>query len=881
MKISKDQNLHTKEGKDPSLYEGPSRPEVYKSFVDLYTDLIDDLSPHLNRASMTLISNWILKFIDGFWKQSKSCKNGLEVKLLAEICKSRRNDLASVIDSMISGKAPAFPGDFYIVSKLPKKITSLRYFPNSFIGVINFMEEINEILSFVELKQLPGFYVYLHKIAFHLVSSFDITEEEFEVKKEKIIQILLLPVTLSQVYEHMNPSPEVMEEYGLDLLNQLRKESSEPSDRFWNLLDSVNKDIHSPKTNKNRYVHDIIDAMKSFRDSTSKEFKFSDYYLTAKASTSKINVEGTKFKLNSLYSSVIEDDPIKDQPEIIKFDNLIGYQSGYLNKYEIPSHIKVQQDLVITQMIPNPGKYKPRGIHVGCNSIQDRCKFLHRQLAEFLNQIDSCCMKQHYLGVQFLKMVTNPSYRFKNRNNVFVSDFSNATDTLNQSFQCKVIEILFNDTYADFWRFISKLPKKFRHPDRNYLEDYVQMTGQPQGLLASFDAFSLAHIILICMLMKQFNLESRSLSETLAIVGDDSVISYPCELEDNETYQETFYNFHSWLCKEVSLIKNDSKTGKSFFDNHGNYGHEVLDFAKISVRDGIFMTPIPYGLAAAYANKPGATDLQLIFWLNSKGLTYKELAYKLLFRAYCKKPLQLMVATSVLSSGMIPFFKEFEDQEVNSSIDLSIRSVSHYMFYLNQLEHTFLSSILSDSKKDCLKDDNFAIKSLNSLEQDFYNFNDSIQMIVPLLPDNHKYSIMVSKNMSLALEVQDILDSSKNREDISILLGVLMNEEYYTLFSYAIDLNDYINKCLEKDDPDIWMMFCDQDFSIFKDLTDPLKNFQVKSMKKASSNSVVVMRSSARKATQFIQESSYLKDCYLSCVSKFIDTFLSKMHITE
>jgi hypothetical protein len=94
----------------------------------------------------------------------------------------------------------------------------------------------------------------------------------------------------------------------------------------------------------------------------------------------------------------------------------------------------------------------------------------------------------------------------------------------------------------------------------------------------------------------------------------------------------TFYTFHSWFCEQVSIIKNDSKTGKSFFDEQGSYSHQVLDFAKISIQDGVFITPIPYGLASAYMNKPGFTDIQLYLWLSSKGVTYKELVYKRIFK---------------------------------------------------------------------------------------------------------------------------------------------------------------------------------------------------------------------------------------------------------
>jgi len=866
---------------DTSLYDGPSKSQVYDSFTNLYSHLISDLDPFLNRTSITLISNWISKFLEGFWKQSKACQTGQEVKELADLCKERRNDLQSVISSFISGKAPAFPGDFYVVSDNPKKLESLSYYPNSFKALLSYIEELKEVMSFVELKHRPGFYVYLHKIVFHLISSFDISEEEYEQNKEKIIILLNLALSLGQVYEHMNPTPEVMEEYGIALLNQLRQESKEPSNDFWSLFEEVAKDINAPLTSNNRYVHDIIRARRKFLQKGIPKYHYSDYYLTAKASTSTVTVNGKRIKLNALYSSIVEDDPIKDNPKVQAFDNLIGYQSGYLDSYDLPDHISVELRNVITQMIPNPGKYKPRGIHVGCNSIQDRCKYIHHILADSLNTIDSCCMKQHFNGVKFLKKVTQPSYRIEHRNNVFVSDFSNATDTLNQQFQCKVLEVLYNKTFAEFWEFISTLPKTFRHPLDNHLEDYIQNTGQPQGLLGSFDAFSDAHIYLICMLMKKFNLTGIELSQVLAIVGDDSIVSYPCELELNEVDGYTFYTFHSWLCEQVSLIKNDSKTGKTFFDENGNYSHEVLDFAKISIQDGVFMTPIPYGLASAYMNKPGYTDIQLYLWLSSKGVVYKELLYRRVLRAFHNKPHQLMAVSSVMSSGEIPFLDGFQDKQLFNSIDSTIRGVSLYTFYLQQLEHTFLSSILSENRKDVLNTPNFLDKSLDSLEEDFYNFNSNFSNIIRILPINHKYNTMITKNMEIAQDISDLLELGKDREDLSMLLGVLITDDYYQLFKSAIGFHDEIIKAIKEDDQDIWQMFCHQDFSIFKDLSDPLKNFQVKSMKKVSSNATIFMKSAARKTHSIISQSSCLEDCYQDCVSNFIDTFIQVANIHE
>lgn len=158
MKIDKHQSC--KVVSDTSLYDGPSKSQVYDSFMSLYTDLIQDLDPFLSRASLSLIDNWISKFLEGFWKQSRSTRSGQEVKELADLCKERRNDLQSVISSFIAGKAPAFPGDFYVCTDNPMKMENLSYYPNSFKALMSYMEELQEVMSFVELNKSPGFYVY-------------------------------------------------------------------------------------------------------------------------------------------------------------------------------------------------------------------------------------------------------------------------------------------------------------------------------------------------------------------------------------------------------------------------------------------------------------------------------------------------------------------------------------------------------------------------------------------------------------------------------------------------------------------------------------------------------------------------------------------------
>lgn len=868
--------------KDTSEYDGPSMNQVHDSFVELYSDLIHDLDPFLNRSSLTLISNWISKFLKGFWSFTSNCKDGHEIKDFADSCKERRNDLESVISLFISGKAPAFPGDYYIFEDQPRHLVDLQYYGNSFEALMIFIkEELNEITSYVQLAKAPGFYVYLHKIVFHLISSFDITEEEYEQNKVKIINLLNLALSLGQVYERMNPTTEVMEEYADTMVNMLTQESKEPSDDFWSLFNGVVNDINSPYSKNTLYVHDLKRAKNRFLKRGIRKYDFNDYYLSAKASTSEIIINGKRIKLNALYSSIVEYDPIKDDPQVKAFDNLIGYQSAYLEEYELPTYTLYKVRNVLSQMIRNPNKYKPRCIHVGCNSIQDRCKYLHREIAQFLNSIESCCMKQHFNGVKFLEKVTDPSYRELHQNNVFVSDFSNATDTLNQEFQCKVIEVLFNKTFADFWEFISKLPKSFVHPLDRHLEDYTQNTGQPQGLLGSFDAFSIAHIFLICMLMKRFNYTDVELSEVLAIVGDDSIISYPSRLENELVEGYTFYTYHSWLCDQVSLIKNESKTGKSFFDQNGVYPHEVLDFAKISIQDGVNVTPIPYGLASAYSCKPGFTDLQLYLWLNSKGITYKELFYKRILKSFYNKPDQLMAVSSVVSSGEVPFLVNFQDEELYRSIDSSIRGLSLYVFYLNQLEHTFLSSILSENRKKELDSQNFLNESLDSLEKDFYQFNSNFSDLIGILPSKHKYNIMLERNMQIAQDISDLFEISPDREGLSILLGVLINDDYHQLFSKAIDFHKQIEEAIKDDSQDIWQLFCYQDFSIFKDLSDPLKNFQVKSMNKVSSNCTIFMKSSALKAHKILEQSSYLRDCEIESMSNFLDTYFKIAEIQE
>jgi hypothetical protein len=485
-----------------------------------------------------------------------------------------------------------------------------------------------------------------------------------------------------------------------------------------------------------------------------------------------VNGKEKRLSLSSLAASVYECDQIY-QDEIVKQYDLA---TSYTQTYRLQPVEGYEGLMIKTIGIPNGGKRKWRFVHIAEGYIQDRCMLIHRMISTFLRYlgykntntgfVESCdAMQDHQIGVRFLMKITTPEYRYAHCNTIFGSDFSSATDTLSQSFQKLVTDALLPDFVSEFWKYISGLVKTFIMPDGTMIL-YTQLTGQPQGLLGTFDLVSLSHHVLMRMLMKKCGLEHLSARDFYVIVGDDSIISF-----DESLYPDV-YEVHSWLCQNANLKKNHSKSTISHFrrdiddpEDEGQYDKVLLDFAKVSVYDGKFASPIPPGLALKYANSI-EDRLAVPLWLASRGVTAKKWFYRLILLGYHKKPYYLSVILAVVSSGQIPYLQGFYDPDIVAAYPMEFTGACVFAYTANEIKHTLIGYFISDSKKkDELKGNlsfdrifaDFFLLPLKEDDEDAWK-QEAFKEYLNSAPNNCKCWDILTNNSDIAQEMLDLFE---------------------------------------------------------------------------------------------------------------------------
>lgn len=849
---------------EPANYDGPDRGTCIQSYQTLIRDMALQAGINIPPKSQHVIDKAITQFVDAFHKTLTTFKSGSQVKDFADLCKQRKNELLSVANFLAINDYPKIANCLYFETGSNNQIVNLsdlNYFPNSLKSVFVWLKDEGLLLDHVAIKYQPRFYIYLYKLLFEIVKVV-FSNSSNDQDPDAVVQLYLIPVSIGQLFERLNPTSDVMEEYAEDLLSVLQTPGRDPSEEFLQLFEEVKNDILSPRC-KLKYVSEFRKALKHFKY---RKFKTSDYYATLKASTSTIEIGGRSRRFPSIVSSLFESDELRGSLEIQRFDELIGYNSAYLSKDEQEEHnLIVSTNRVETKEIPNPSKYKPRGIHIGSNSLQDRCNWFHNQLQPFLISLPNDSMVLHQKGVDFLVEITSPKYRDENQNSIFVSDFSNATDTLNQQFQCLCLELLFPQEVVDFWRYVSQLPKEFYMPNSRIYKHYIQETGQPQGLLGSFDAFSLAHHILMLMLMKCSGLEDYDPLKFYRILGDDSVVSFPTVDSNHDLYQN-----HSWLCKECSLIKNDSKTAKSFYNNSTlDYPDEVLDFAKVSVSRGRFLTPLPVGLGAFYSEDPAVTKLSAILWYNYHKVTFKKLLHHVVFQCYGKNMKDFLIAESILTSGQIPYLASFKDEEISRIIDSTIQGVSIYSYGISELQNTFLGYFISEENKQAKM---FTRLSFEQIWNGFFPRSEMDEWSRWVSKD-HKFWKLLEDSVELSEDIQTLYELGD--PTLAIAIGGLFRKD--GLEESIHHTIHWINSVKElQGSEDLWQMFSHLSYeALFHSLTKEVGQYQVKSFSKASKdyskflyNAIKQARKSSYYSLDLTQE---IKSCQVELLTYIID----------
>lgn len=812
----------------PLNYEGPSPEACCSSAEALINDLAIQAGIPVESKDITTATQCVQKFITTFFVEAKKKKDGMEVKQFADACKARCNDLLSLVNIIATG-------DYYLLPETINFVTSnngyrvtlkdLSYFPSRLKGILFYTPDCG-LMDYFTITQEPRFYIYLYKAVFSICSLLGNREVRDD---DAANQLFLTPVSFGRIFEKLNPTKEVMQLQADSTLEMLRQPSKAPSDKFWELFNTVKGDILNPRCNL-RYVKDFQRSLRKF--TAVSPFGDRDFYASLKASTSRIEMDGRFRKYPSFPASLFEYDILAGNPTVEAFDKLIQYPSdSYLTKQELEDlGYNVITFGTETIMIPNPNKFKGRCIHIGCNSIQDRCNWLHNHLQPFLINLHTDCMKRHQLGVDFLTSITKPESRHRLKNSIFVSDFSNATDTLNQEFQCACLAILFPEEVSNFWRIVSQLPKEFKMPVDDSHVHYIQETGQPQGYLGSFDAFSLAHHILMLMLMKASGNEHVNAEDFYRILGDDSIVSFPTEPDPDYAT----YHIHSWLCEEASLIKNDSKTGKSFYKlEQDEYEDNILDFAKISVSRGRFMSPLPVGLSTSYGINPAITSISAIIWYNSHRVTFNTMMHLVLWRCYGRssnkmRTYEYVIALSIVFGGQIPYLQEFCDPELLAKIPLELVGLAHYLYGLCEIQRTFLAFFLSEGAK---RDTLYNSYSFESIWKGFLP-EDQMDLWSANVSSKHKYWRLLEKNMALGEDIQTLYDLGD--PSLAQSVGCLVTRSgLETQITKVVELINFVRQ-LQKDDEESWMTFYDLQHEYYFSCASALEALQVKSFSKHS-----------------------------------------------
>lgn len=518
---------------------------------------------------------------------------------------------------------------------------------------------------------------------------------------------------------------------------------------------SSNKEARQILRNR-RYCRDFATALRKVR---SKGFHFSeeDYYLSNKSDPA-INKNFKNLK-SSLLKSVFEYDPFKG----CSFDRVTGYQSRYLSKEEALA-IGTQEMMAVTRMITNPSKCKGRGIHLSYNAIQDRCNLIHRVLQEFLNLLKTDCTTHQTRGVQFIQARSFRKRRETEGYNLYAADFTNATDTLSQYVQELVLSHIFGSEITEFWHELASMPKVFKWHLKRKGTVYYQASGQPQGFLGSFDAFALVHHVVMLCTMQIMGLSDRAPEDFYRVLGDDSAIctivpDRACPLRETlmdsefkpvlgRSVLDTYFALSLWC----NFIVNFDKTTVVFDSDP----IALIDFAKVTVREGRVFSPIPVRL---FYNSMGVSENTLVpgfLWnANHEGWVNKTYLRGELERV---SNLPAKFIDSLYFGGSIPCFDSLYLEQDRDEVFQGRVALS---YIIASIQQNVICSFLPDSIKEGLVRQNRPTRDyyqafVTSGKKVREDFERSIE--IPSLSCEHKIFYAILKNR----DIEEYLKSAFN-----------------------------------------------------------------------------------------------------------------------
>lgn len=704
------------EGYEVCCYTGQSLQVVTKSIRQLLFHEFRVLFPEneLPIDKLNRLFDTVDKFYIRYYDRMKNIKSPAKVATLADNSKSDKNTLDDMISKILGKPNCQNLALAYISKSKNPNVIDLcercpRYAYHKFCLAIVTEAEYEDLV--LDINFHVAEYKYL---ALALLSITNILIQDLKVDLcllTKYYSLYTHVLSCAHIYELMNPSGEPRMEYIHKTLKLLTSEPLDYTDptyqKYDQLLTSVFEDV---KEGKLPYAREMHRALSINQHIIKKPFdEETDYYCSMKG-TAQSSFTGIR---QSLPSSAFEVDYHKYDPRVKAFDEYIGYKSRYMELSE--EQLKSIKWALVTLAINNPGKFKERFIVIGDNASQDRCNVYQNRSSPILSALPNDCTGDQDKGRQSLRTRTLRWYLEDDPNKkigITSTDFSNATDTIDQRFTHRVVEFIFGPEYANFWDYVSELPKEMRPNGRaNDAENiiYIQKVGQPQGMLGSFNIFALCHHFLFLMDMKELGMTNYRASQYYTVLGDDSCFEtivpevhfYDRDdpITDSAGIARSYLEIaHFDKCtKFANLIVNLDKTTSVHCDSV----EAKLDFAKVTYRNGELFSPVPFRLAMRYSQSFD-NKLAVSLWRADRG---DPIANNLLDLQIEELPENSREAyRNIIRCGELPFLDAFKDKREYSPV---YRNTLRYCLAYNILTVGLAFTNLSDSKRDSSRYDQF------------------------------------------------------------------------------------------------------------------------------------------------------------------------------
>lgn len=698
-------------------------------------------------------------FIKNFFTVLKEMHNTIDVNWV-NACKERHKELFQVFSIIAQEKEETIIG---LITKNGRgfDLNELKYAPKSY-KIAKIEEETGEIVDVFISHKEPKIFAPLFVAMFKVALACHETKESEPYLFDELKQLAFSLFERGGLYNETNPDDKEwrrQEDESIKIVTNkpTRKERRWVMNAFNSVVKDIKEGVKKLKSSRGRaelkpYISEICNALYTTEKFCHSPYSEEDYYLSMAADAAIVK-ELRKYHISaSLIKSAFEGDPLAG----CEFDKHVGYVSHY-NKVE------VNQPWVAARQIPNPGKNKTRPVYFALAAIQDRCAYIHRRLAAVLARIPSDCTKHQENGILFTLKISDPEFRENNRwPSVLAFDWSNATDKLWSWFQEQCLSLVFDKEVVNLWHQVSTCEKEFRHKDGS-ITRYIQVNGQPQGLLGSFEGFAFAHHIIMLMVMKLNHLERFKGSEFYRVLGDDSII---CSIiPDKRNRVGAFYRaVCDWCNVPINLVKST----QILWDNPV----ALVEFAKVYAFNGEYFSPIPERLA----NRIGTANEDYYafagsIWGFRHGMNNQPMIRNLIDKYY-PDPIDNNLAKIIFFSGIIPSYTD-----IGFELDISLGETDEaykvaLCYWFVKIQSTFAMSIMSDKSKEKLS---YEDKELKDAVQELIPEN--LNFILDQIEDEeHKLYYALQTNIDKRDTIQSFIGCSGDQA-LVIAATVKLTEE--------------------------------------------------------------------------------------------------------